>query len=128
MPDTIDPDAPGRDDDEGGGTAVKEPPKKSKKPDKKPQTKGKPSPKRGPPEMLPPWKVLLHNDDENAFDHVIGTIVELTTLNAQDAETRAKEAHDTGVSLLLVTHKERAELYEDQFKSKSLVVTIEPAE
>jgi hypothetical protein len=29
---------------------------------------------------------------------------------------------------VLVTHKERAELYVDQFKSKSLTVTIEPAE
>jgi ATP-dependent Clp protease adapter protein ClpS len=39
-----------------------------------------------------------------------------------------REAHNTGVALLLVTHKERAELYVDQFKSKSLTVTIEPAE
>ena len=28
----------------------------------------------------------------------------------------------------VVTHKERAELYKDQFSSKSLTVTIEPAE
>ena len=33
-----------------------------------------------------------------------------------------------GVALLLVTHKERAELYADQFQSKGLTVTIEPAE
>ena len=38
------------------------------------------------------------------------------------------EAQETGVSLLLVTHKEKAELLQEQFKSKSLIVTIEPAE
>ena len=31
-------------------------------------------------------------------------------------------------SLLLTTHKERAELYQEQFTSKGLTVTIEPAE
>ena len=39
-----------------------------------------------------------------------------------------KEAHETGIALLLVTHKERAELYQEQFQSKGLTVTIEPAE
>ena len=38
------------------------------------------------------------------------------------------EADDTGVALILTTHKERAELYQEQFTSKGLVVTIEPAE
>jgi ATP-dependent Clp protease adapter protein ClpS len=56
------------------------------------------------------------------------TIVELTTLNEQDAKLRTLEAHETGVALLLTTHKERAELYKDQFESKGLTVTIEPAE
>jgi len=94
----------------------------------KPKDKTKRSPKKRPPEMLPPWKVLLHNDDKNDIGHVVDTIVELTPLNEQDARLRTDEAHKTGVSLLLVTHKERAELYQEQFQSKSLVVTIEPAE
>jgi hypothetical protein len=38
------------------------------------------------------------------------------------------EADKTGVALLLTTHKERAELYKDQFESKGLTVTIEPDE
>jgi ATP-dependent Clp protease adaptor protein ClpS len=86
------------------------------------------APKKKPPGHLPPWKVLLHNDDKNDMKFVVDTIVDLTPLNAQDAETRTKEANDTGVALLLVTHKERAELYKDQFESKGLTVTIEPAE
>ena len=89
-------------------------------------TKTKPKPK--PPQMLPPWKVLLHNDDRNSFDHVIASIVELTPLQKESAIERTLEAHETGVALLLTTHKERAELYKEQFQSKSLTVSIEPAE
>ena len=88
----------------------------------------KKAPKQRPPGLLPPWKVLLHNDDKNSMPFVISAIVELTPLNEQDAEQRMIEAHKTGVALLLVTHKERAELYKDQFQSKGLTVTIEPAE
>jgi ATP-dependent Clp protease adaptor protein ClpS len=105
---------------EGGGTATKT--RRSKK------AAPKPTPTKNPPGMLPPWKVLLHNDDKNAMDFVVGTIVELTPLNKQEAEVRMMEADKTGVALLLTTHKERAELYQDQFQSKGLTVTIEPAE
>jgi ATP-dependent Clp protease adapter protein ClpS len=72
--------------------------------------------------------VLLHNDDVNTHQYVVRTIVELTHLKEQDATQRMDEADKKGVALLLVTHKERAELYKDQFASKSLTVTIEPAE
>jgi ATP-dependent Clp protease adaptor protein ClpS len=94
----------------------------------KPKRTRKPKPKKKPPGMLPPWKVLLHNDHKNDMKFVLATIVELTPLNAQDALLRMLEAHETGVALLLTTHKERAELYADQFQSKGLTVTIEPAE
>ena len=88
----------------------------------------KKAPKRKPPKLLPPWKVLLHNDDKNEMGFVARTIVELTPLNEQQAIVRMMEAHRTGVALLLTTHKERAELYREQFQSKGLTVTIEPAE
>ena len=78
--------------------------------------------------QLPPYKVLLHNDDVNTFDHVIKTILMLTTMPPQEALVKTIEAHESGVVLLLVTHRERAELYEEQFRSRSLTVTIEPAE
>ena len=87
----------------------------------------KPAPTRRPPRMLPPWKVLLHNDDTNEMRFVIESIVMLTPLNEQDAVLRMKEAHDTGVALLLTTHQERAELYAQQFASRGLTVTAEPA-
>ncbi|MEM8874115.1 MAG: ATP-dependent Clp protease adaptor ClpS [Planctomycetota bacterium] len=106
------------DDNKSGGTATKSPPKSDKKS----------SPKKRPPGMLPPWKVLLHNDDSNDIEYVIDTVLGLTPLKEQEATLRTIEAHKQGVALLLVTHKERAELYEDQFKSKGLTVSIEPAE
>lgn len=87
-----------------------------------------PTPQKKPPQPLPPWKVLLHNDDHNNVEYVVLTITALTALKEQDAVLRTLEAHETGVALLLTTHKERAELYRDQFGSKGLTVTIEPAE
>jgi ATP-dependent Clp protease adapter protein ClpS len=81
-----------------------------------------------PPSPLPPWKVLLHNDDKNDFEFVIRSIIALTPLQKTAAIQCTVEAHKTGVALLLTTHKERAELYQDQFQSLGLTVTIEPAE
>ncbi|MDB5333600.1 MAG: Clp protease ClpS [Phycisphaerales bacterium] len=100
-----------------GGTATAKPKRSPKK-----------SPAKKPPQLLPPWKVLLHNDDKNSVDFVIHTIMELTPLKEPEAVERTKEADKTGLALLLVTHKERAELYQEQFTSKGLVVTIEPDE
>ncbi|TVQ62756.1 MAG: ATP-dependent Clp protease adaptor ClpS [Phycisphaerales bacterium] len=79
-------------------------------------------------DRLPPYKVLLHNDDVNEVGHVVASIVELTPLRKEEAFHRTVEAHETGVSLILVTHKERAELYRDQFRTKRLSVSIEPGE
>lgn len=89
-------------------------------------TKARPAP----PERknLPPYRVLLHNDRVNDMGSVVDTICELTPLRRQDAVVRMLEAHNTGVSLLLVTHKERAELYREQFHSKRLKVSIEAAD
>ena len=86
------------------------------------------TPQKKPPQPLPPWKVLLHNDDKNEFEYVILTVMSLTPLKQEEAVLRTVEAHQSGVALLLTTHKERAELYKDQFESKHLTVTIEPAE
>jgi ATP-dependent Clp protease adaptor protein ClpS len=92
----------------------------------RPQTAPQTNPAKSPPAQLPKWKVLLHNDDKNEMLFVIQSIVELTPLNRQDAMNRMLEAHDQGLALLLTTHKERAELYQEQFQSKGLTVTIEP--
>ena len=77
---------------------------------------------------LPPYKVVLHNDDVNSFDHVILSILRLTPLKEQDAIERTIEAHEAGVAVLLVTTRERAELYVEQFTSCGLIVTCESDE
>jgi ATP-dependent Clp protease adaptor protein ClpS len=76
---------------------------------------------------LPPWNVLLHNDDVNDVMYVTETITELTSLNRHDAVLRMLEAHDKGIALLLTTHREHAELLCEQFASKHLTVTAERA-
>ncbi|MFQ5414752.1 MAG: ATP-dependent Clp protease adaptor ClpS [Phycisphaerae bacterium] len=98
---------------EGGvATVTKHPP--AKKPSKRE------------PRQLPPYKVLLHNDDANTFEHVILSVVKLTPLSPDEAIQRTLEADASDVALLLVTHRERAELYQEQFASLSITVTIEP--
>ena len=77
---------------------------------------------------LPPFKVVLHNDDVNTFEHVIVTILKLTPLKEPEAIAKTIEAHETGHAVLLVTSKERAELYVEQFASCSLTATCEPDE
>lgn len=77
---------------------------------------------------LPPWRVFLHNDDVNSFEHVILSILRLTPLKEVEAIERTIEAHESGLALLLVTNRERAELYVEQFASCSLTVTCEPDE
>ena len=90
-----------------------------------------PTPTRRPskpkPGQLPPWKVVLHNDPVNTMQDVVLTIKMLTQLTEQAAVRRMLEAHTRGRSMLLTTHRERAELYKEQFASRGLVVTIGPA-
>lgn len=86
------------------------------------------SPAPPPTRPLRPWRVLLHHDQHNDLPHIVETILTLTSLSEEDASMRALEAHAMGVALLLETHRERAELFQQQFASRNLVVTIEPAE
>ena len=88
--------------------------------------KERPAPERV--DHLPPFRVLLHNDHVSDALYVVETLCDLTPLMPQRAAAVMMEAHRTGVALVLTTHRERAELYLDQFQSKKLKVTIEPAE
>ena len=76
--------------------------------------------------QLPPYRVLLHNDPINDMTYVVRAIMELVHLSMAVATQRMMEAHTRGLTLLCVTHKERAELFIEQFASKKLTVTIEP--
>lgn len=86
-------------------------------------------PETAPPQRkpMPGWAVLLHNDDVNEFSFVTRSVVEFARLPVAEAMERTVEAHKAGVALLLVTHRERAELIQDQFQTRGLTVTIEPS-
>jgi len=86
----------------------------------------KTAPIRPPLDRLPPWKVLLHNDDVNLLEDVVRAIQDLCKLNHIQALQRTLEAHHQGLALLITTHREHAELLLEQFESKLLTVTIEP--
>jgi hypothetical protein len=58
---------------------------------------------------------------------VVHTIMELTHLGRAEATHKMWEAYHWGRSQLLVTVKERAELYVEQFAARGLTLTIEPA-
>lgn len=89
-----------------------------------------PKTKPSPPALdrLPPYRVILHNDDVNDMRTVVETIVDLTPHPPPRAFELMLTAHTRGRALLLVTHRERAELYQDQFRSRRLIVTIEKAD
>ncbi|MFO0961839.1 MAG: ATP-dependent Clp protease adaptor ClpS [Phycisphaerales bacterium] len=79
------------------------------------------------PRRLPGWAVLLHDDDVSTHEHVVRSIVMLARLPVHDAIDRMVEAEESGAALLLVTHREHAELLQEQFTSRGMTVTIEPA-
>jgi len=78
-------------------------------------------------DALPPYRVLLHNDDVHDMLYVVESLVEVTPLAYKPAARIMLEAHMRGAAGVLTTHKERAELYRDRLRSKGLVSTIEPA-
>lgn len=89
-------------------------------------TATRPAPVRPKPAVLPPWRVLLHNDDVNDMDYVVETIQQIVRVNRPTATRCMVEAHRKGVGQVTVTHRERAEFLADQLRSKRLTVTIEP--
>jgi ATP-dependent Clp protease adapter protein ClpS len=76
---------------------------------------------------LPLFKVILHQDAMEDLMYVVRTVMELTHYCKAEATHKMWQAYHCGRSLLLTTHRERAELYVEQFASKGLVVSIEPA-
>lgn len=85
-----------------------------------PQTRLRPGP-------LPPFRLILLPDNLNELMFIVRTVMELTRLCRAEATHKMWEAHHSGRSVLLVTHKERAELFVEQFAGRGLRVTIEPA-
>ena len=78
-----------------------------------------------PSAKLPPWNVLLHNDAVNEMGFVIESLCRFARLSVPAATRCTMEAHKKGLSMVLATHREHAELVAEQLTSLSLCVTIE---
>jgi ATP-dependent Clp protease adapter protein ClpS len=70
---------------------------------------------------------VLHAGSVTDMMFIIRTVMELTRLCRAEATHKMWETHHWGRSQLLITFKERAELYVEQFAGRGLTVTIEPA-
>lgn len=75
----------------------------------------------------PTYKVILHNDSTNPMDYVVQSLRQvIPKLSQERAISIMLEAHTRGKAVAKRCHKELAELYEDQLRSRGLVATVEP--
>jgi ATP-dependent Clp protease adaptor protein ClpS len=84
-------------------------------------------------QLAPPWKVLLHDDDKTTMEFVVWLLRGTFHKEEEEAVRLMWEVHNTGVALVVVTTRERAELYLEQVHSLArprgfpLKATMEPA-
>jgi ATP-dependent Clp protease adaptor protein ClpS len=79
-------------------------------------------------EVLPPWKVILHNDDHNEMLYVVTSLLKsVPKLGRARAVEIMFEAHNHGQALVCTCPLELAELYRDRLETFGLTATIEKA-
>jgi ATP-dependent Clp protease adaptor protein ClpS len=77
--------------------------------------------------VLPPYKVILHNDDHNAMDHVVNALRKsIPGMSLGKAAAVMWEAHTSGKAIVITCPLELAELYQQRLLSFGLTATIEP--
>ena len=77
-------------------------------------------------ETLPPYRVVLHNDDVNEMGHVVRALLQsVPELDPERATAIMLEAHLNGRAEVIACPRERAELYRDRLESFGLTATIE---
>jgi Uncharacterized conserved protein len=77
--------------------------------------------------LLPPYKVIVHNDDYNEMNYVIFALMHaVNTLSAPEAERIMLTAHIMGQAIVTVCPKEVAEYYQERLLSYNLTASIEP--
>lgn len=59
---------------------------------------------------LPPYNVIIVNDDEHTFGYVIELLIKLFAHSLTTAEKLTLEIHHRGRAVVYTTHKEKAEL------------------
>lgn len=78
-------------------------------------------------QLLPLYKVILHNDDYNEMTYVIFALYHaVNNLTLSKAEQIMLTAHLTGQAVVTVCPKELAEHYQERLIGYRLTATIEP--
>ena len=76
--------------------------------------------------VLPPDKVILHNDDHNSMDHVVVSLRKsVPGMTLGKAVSVMWEAHTSGKAIVITCPLELAELYQQRLLSFGLTATIE---
>jgi ATP-dependent Clp protease adaptor protein ClpS len=103
-----------------------------------PQKTKRPRPSEQEPKRLPPYAVVVFNDDEHTFAYVVETFMKVFGYTAQKSWLLALAIHHAGKGIVWSGPKEVAELKRDQIRSAGpdfyatrrvdfpLGVTIEP--
>jgi ATP-dependent Clp protease adaptor protein ClpS len=77
---------------------------------------------------LPPYSVILYNDDDHSIEFVIAALVKsVPTLSTERALEITMEAHTSDRAVVVTCPLEPAELYRDRIKTFGLGVSIERA-
>src|SRR5947209_19190637 len=77
--------------------------------------------------LLPPYRVVLHDDDYNEMNYVVFVLLHaINNLSQPEAERIMLTAHLTGSAVAAVCPKETAEFYQERLLSYGLTATIEP--
>jgi ATP-dependent Clp protease adaptor protein ClpS len=76
--------------------------------------------------LLPPYKVVLFDDDYHEMDYVVSVLLHtVSKLAPAEAEHVMLTAHLTGSAVVAVCPKETAEFYQDKLSTYGLRTTIE---
>jgi len=78
--------------------------------------------------LLPPYHVILHNDDVHTFDDVARALNRVIGVSLERGYELADVVHNSGQAVVATCRKEQAELYRERLEGYKLTVTIEPAE
>jgi len=77
--------------------------------------------------LLPPYNVILFNDDYNSMYYVVAVLLHtINTLTQAEAEQIMLTAHLMGSAIVITCPKETAEFYQERILSYGLTATIAP--